>query len=117
MHGNHRVPTLLQAGGRVPLVDLAWSVRSPEVRRFYTYQFTDRSSKNAATILVPAVERAEPAGASPSAGHWRFGTRLRPRLARSCSRSRAALRRAQLDEFLQARSPMPGRWKRRRVQT
>src|SRR5215471_10933230 len=53
----------------------------------------------------------------PSAGHWRFGTRPRPRLARSCRRSRAALRRAQLDEFRQARLPMPGRWKRRRVQT
>src|ERR1700756_5506118 len=69
-------------------------------------------------IFVPTVEPAEPAGASPpSTGNWGFGTRPRPRLARSCRRSRAALRRAQLDEFRLARLPMPGGWKRRRVQT
>ena len=53
----------------------------------------------------------------PRVRHWRFGIRPRSRLARPRRLSRAALRRAQLDEFRQARPPMPGRWKRRRVQT
>src|SRR6516164_487440 len=77
-----------------------------------------QTAQSAPAILILAVEPVEPAGASPpSAGHWRFDTRPRPRLARSCRRSHAALRRAQLDEVRQTRLTMPGRWKRRHVQT
>ena len=71
---------------------------------------------NAATTARDCCNRTDFLRA-PSAGHWRLGTRPRPRLVRPCRRSRAALRRAQLDEVRQARLPMPGRWKRRRVQT
>src|SRR5262249_51945573 len=74
-----------------------------------------RTSVQVTSMSVPDPKRTW--GSRLTAGRFQTCIPLRPRLARPCRRGRAALRRAQLDEFRQARLPMHCRWKRRRVQT